>query len=110
MFCVPVDVPSMREAEAGSEAGSIEQGCLLTRFRLMFSGLSHTAQAYLPKDDTTSAVWVLLNPSTITKLPPQTCPHANLMEALLQLRFPLPSVSSWQLRSVVTYINADSMQ
>lgn len=53
MFCVPVDVPSLRETEAGSEAGSIEQGCLLARFRLMFSGLSYTAQAYLPKDDTT---------------------------------------------------------
>lgn len=76
----------------------------------MFSGLSCTAQAYLPKDDTTLRG---LGPSKSInnhEIAPQTCPQANVMEALLQMRFPLRSVSSWQLRSVVKYVDADSMR
>lgn len=86
--------PSSRETKAGIPPRSLKQKPTEEAAYLLTSGCSaallNTAWAHLPKDDT-----VHTGPGYPTSIrnqdnAPQTRPQAHLMEAVLQLWFPLP--------------------
>ena len=57
----------------------------------LLSLLSVLAQAHLPRDGTTTVDWALPHQSLVKKMSPRICQQANLIEAIPQLMFSLPS-------------------
>lgn len=79
-----------KNLEAGIEAESMDEYCLLDCSHGFLGLLSHPSQECLPRGGTVHNRLGLLTQSLIMKIFPQTCMQANLMDRILQLRFSLP--------------------
>lgn len=57
-------------------------------------GIAVAVQTMLPRQEAAAVGWVLTHQTSIKKMSPQACLHANPMEPIPQLRFLFPSDSA----------------